>query len=84
MAERKLDDVLGGSAEENAEALRGVLRGDGSEALRDFIAVNAGAGLYVSGLAASIQQGAEQALAAIDEGEASARLGAFVEATRRT
>ena len=84
VAERKLDDVLGGSAEENAAALRGVLRGDGSEALRDFIAVNAGAGLYVSGLAASIQQGVEQALTAIDEGEASARLGAFVEATRRT
>ena len=82
--ERTLDEVRGGSAEENAEALRAVLRGDGSPALRDFIAVNSGAGLYVCGLAASIQQGAEQALKAIDEGEAAARLGAFVEATRRS
>ena len=53
-------------------------------ALRDFIAVNSGAGLYVCGLASSIQQGAEQALKAIVEGEAAARLGAFVEATRRS
>ena len=86
VTERTLDEVRGGSAEENADALRAVLRGDGSgsAALRDFIAVNTGAGLYVCGLAASIQQGAEQALTAIDEGEAAARLGAFVEATRRS
>jgi len=81
--EHALDDVLGGSAEKNAEALRGVLRGDGSGALRDFIAVNAGAGLYVCGLASNLKQGTEMALNAIDEGEAAARLGAFVEATRR-
>ena len=83
VAERTLDEVRGGSADENAEALRAILRGDGSRALRDFVAINAGAGLYVCGLAASIQHGAEQALTAIDEGEAAARLGAFVEATRR-
>ena len=86
VGEHPLEAVRGGSAEDNAEALRGVLRGDGSGrtmALRDFIAVNAGAGLYVCGLAATLQQGAEQALAAIDEGEAAARVGAFVEATRR-
>ena len=82
--EHALDDVLGGDAETNAEALRGVLRGDGSAALRDFIAVNAGAGLYVCGLAANLQQGAEQALAVIDDGGAAARVGAFVEATRRS
>ena len=81
--EHALDDVLGGDAEKNAAALRGVLRGDGSAALRDFIAVNAGAGLYVCGLASNLQQGTEMALTAIDEGEAAARLGAFVEATRR-
>ena len=84
VGEHALDDVLGGDAEANAAALRGVLRGDGSSALRDFIAVNAGAGLYVCGLAATLQQGAEQALAAIDDGGAAARVGAFVEATRRS
>lgn len=83
IVERTFDEILGGSATENAEALRRVLSGTGSEALRDFIAVNAGAGLYVSGLASSIMQGTEQSLAAIDEGEAAARLGAFIEATRR-
>jgi anthranilate phosphoribosyltransferase len=84
VGEHPLEAVRGGTAEENAEALRGVLRGDGSAALRDFIAVNAGAGLYVCGLAASLRQGTEQALTAIEEGEAAARVGAFVEATRRS
>ena len=83
VAERALGEVRGGSAEENAEALRRVLGGGGSAALRDIVAVNAGAGLYVCGLAATIRQGTELALAAIGEGEAAARLGAFVEATRR-
>ena len=83
VAGHTLAELRGGDAGANAEALRGVLSGDGSAALRDCIAVNAGAGLYVCGLAASIRQGAERALEAIAEGEAAARLAAFVEATRR-
>lgn len=75
--------VRGGTPEENAEALRRVLSGTGSVAVRDFIALNAGAGLYVTGLAPSIHQGVERALELIESGEAAARLGAFVEATRR-
>jgi len=78
-----LEAVRGGTPEENAEALRRVLSGNGSPAIRDFIALNAGAGLYVTGLAASIHQGVERALEVIENGEAAARLGAFVEATRR-
>lgn len=77
------DAVRGGSAEENAAALRAVLGGEGSVPLRDFMVLNAGAGLYVAGLASSIRQGVEQARTAIESGDAAARLGAFVEATRR-
>jgi anthranilate phosphoribosyltransferase len=51
--------------------------------VRDFIVVNSGAALYVTGLAATLRQGAEMARQAIDSGDAAARLGAFVEATRR-
>ena len=78
-----LEEVRGGTAEENATQLRLVFSGEGSAALRDFIAANAAAGLYVTGLASSFKQGAEQALAVIDSGEAAARVAAFVEATRR-
>ena len=44
---------------------------------------NAGAGLYVTGLAATVKQGVEQAQQLIDSGDAAARVAAFVEATRR-
>ena len=78
-----LEDVAGGTPEDNAAIMRRAFGGAGSRAVRDYIAANAGAGLYVTGLASSIKQGVEQAFAAIDSGDAAARLGAFVEATRR-
>lgn len=75
--------IEGGDAQRNAELLRNVFAGEGPLALRDLICAQAGAGLYVAGLAASIRQGVEQSVAAIEEGDAAARVGAFVEATRR-
>ncbi|MYH42005.1 MAG: anthranilate phosphoribosyltransferase [Chloroflexi bacterium] len=78
-----LEDVRGGTAEENAALLRSVFSGDGPPAVRDFVVANAAAGLYAAGLASSLRQGAEQAREAIESGDAAARVGAFVEATRR-
>lgn len=75
--------IEGGTAQQNAELLRNVFAGEGPLALRDLVVAQAGAGLYVSGIAATLRQGVEQSIAAIDEGDAAARLGAFVEATRR-
>ena len=60
-----------------------MLKGEGSVAVRDLIVAQAGAGLYVTGLAASLRQGVEMAIRSIDEGDAAAKVGAFVEATRR-
>ena len=48
----------------------------------DIVMLNAGAALYVSGLAQSIQQGIEKAGAAMHAGAASAKLRQFVETTR--
>ena len=76
-------EIAGGTPEENAQVLRDVLAGNGPMAVRDLILANAGAGLYVTGLASSIKNGAELAAKAIDSGDAAARVGAFVEATRR-
>jgi anthranilate phosphoribosyltransferase len=78
-----LSEVVGGTPQENAATMRKIFTGEGPAAVRDFVAANAGAGLYVLGLAASLRQGVEQARAAMDNGDAAARLGAFVEATRR-
>lgn len=78
-----LSDVVGGTPQENATTMRLIFTGEGPAAVRDFVAANAGAGLYVLGLAASLRQGVEQAKTVMDNGDAAARLGAFVEATRR-
>jgi anthranilate phosphoribosyltransferase len=77
------DEIVGGDAQENARLFRAVLGGSGPLALRDMIAAQAGAGLYVTGLAASMKDGVKMALDAIEQGDASAKVAAFVEATRR-
>jgi anthranilate phosphoribosyltransferase len=49
----------------------------------EIVALNAGAALYVAGVASSIAEGIGRARAAIASGAAKARLKAFVAATRR-
>ncbi len=77
------EEIEGGTPQENAQLLRDVFAGRGPEALRDLIVAQAGAGLYVTGLASSLRDGVDRAKRSIDEGDAAARVGAFVEATRR-
>ena len=76
-------DIEGGTPEQNAQIFRDVLRGEGPPAVRDLIVAQAGAGLYVTGLASSLRAGVDMAKQSIDDGDAAAKLGAFVEATRR-
>ena len=67
-------DVAGGSPEENAADLRGIVEGDVRGAKRDIILANAGAAIYVAGRAASLEAGAELAAKAIDDGAAAEQL----------
>ena len=48
-----------------------------SSAARDIVLINAGAAIYVAGLAASIQAGCELAATVIDNGQALAKLEAL-------
>lgn len=75
--------IEGGTPEQNATIFRHVLNAEGPPAVRDLILATAGAGLYVCGLASNLRQGVDLARRAIDSGDAAARVGAFVEATRR-
>lgn len=54
-----LEDLRGGDAEENADILKSVFSGgeNAENAIGNTIALNAGAGLYVYGLADSIEAG---------------------------
>lgn len=52
-----------------------------SGAARDIVAMNAGAGIYVSGLVDSLQEGVQKAQAAIADGSALATRQAYIDAT---
>ena len=70
-------DLRGGDAAYNAEALRRMLAG-APGAYRDTVLMNAGAGLVVAGKAATLEDGIAQAVAAIDSGKAKAVLDRLV------
>ncbi|MFB6128476.1 MAG: anthranilate phosphoribosyltransferase [Halorhabdus sp.] len=67
-------DVAGGTPEANAEALRGIVRGEVDGAKRDIVLANAGAAIYVAGEADSIEDGVEIARQAINSGAAGEKL----------
>ena len=77
------DGLLGGDAHLNARILRDVLSGTESGAARDVIVLNAGAAIYVSGEAESIEEGARLAERSIGDGSAHAAVDEFVRTTRR-
>ena len=72
-----LDELKGGSAEENAAAIRAMLSGTPGP-LRDIVALNAGAALVVAGKVADLRAGAARAAAAIDDGNAKAALDKLI------
>ena len=72
-----LEDLRGSDAATNAVIVGEVLAG-GKGPHRDIVALNAGAGLVVAGLADDLAAGVEQAGAAIDDGRALRVLQALV------
>jgi anthranilate phosphoribosyltransferase len=64
-----LEDIRGGSPEENAKKLVEILSGARNPG-RDIVAMNSGAALYVIGIAETLFDGASMAEEAIDSGRA--------------
>ncbi|MDD1694978.1 MAG: anthranilate phosphoribosyltransferase [Methanoregula sp.] len=81
IAPAQLPDLVGGDAATNACIVREILGGERG-AGRDIVLMNAGAAIYVGGLARDLRDGIARAGASIDSGNALARLDALVEATR--
>ncbi|MGI9356403.1 MAG: anthranilate phosphoribosyltransferase [Rhizobiaceae bacterium] len=71
------DAIRGGDSTVNAAALKGVLDGE-KNAYRDVVLMNAGAGLLIAGLAETLEDGARQSAAAIDNGRAKQTLAKLV------
>lgn len=77
-----LDALKVDTAEQSLALIRGVLAGKAGIA-RDMVALNAGAALYVSGLATDIKQGVELAQRTMQTGSPADRLAALVELTQQ-
>jgi anthranilate phosphoribosyltransferase len=69
----RLEDLAGGTPEENAAAARRVFAGEAGP-LADVTALNAGAALYVAGAAATFKEGVEHARETLASGAAAEKL----------
>ncbi|MEX2502221.1 MAG: anthranilate phosphoribosyltransferase [Trueperaceae bacterium] len=74
--------LLGGDASDNAVATRAILRGERHGPQRDVVQVNAGAALYLAGLANDVPDGVAQAGALLDAGAGAEVLDAYVRFSR--
>lgn len=83
LARHHPDGLLGGDAHLNARILRDILSGAESGAARDVVLLNAGATIYVSGTAKTVEQGVRLAEESIGSGAAISALEDFVHTTRR-
>ena len=73
-----LDELRGGEGTENARITRSILDGSQRGAKRDVVLLNAGATLYIGGLADSIADGIRLAADSIDSGKAAQVLGQMI------
>ena len=76
-----ISDIVVAGPAESLLLIEQVLEGK-SGAARDIVLLNAGAGLYVSGLANSLADGFEMAKNSIDSGKARASKTAYIKATQ--
>jgi anthranilate phosphoribosyltransferase len=72
--------IAGGDARTNAKVLVDLLEGQPGP-VRDIVLLNAGAGLFLTGRAASVREGIALAGEAIDTGRAKAALESLVRVT---
>jgi anthranilate phosphoribosyltransferase len=73
-----VEDLAGGKPDENAALMHRVFGGE-TGPLADVTALNAGAAIYVAGLAPSLEEGYDAARAALASGGAAKKLEALVE-----
>lgn len=75
--------LTGGTPQENARITMDILNGKETGAKRQAVCLNAGAALYITGKAASIENGVRMAEGLIDDGSALEKLREFIEESNR-
>lgn len=76
-------EIVGGTAAENAEITKGILKNEIKGAKRDIVLMNSGCAFYTAGKAASIEDGIKMAADLIDSGKAYEKLEQMIEYTNR-
>jgi anthranilate phosphoribosyltransferase len=79
---RKLEELKGGNAEENAQILVSILRGEEREAKREIAVLNAAAGILVAGRAGDMKEAIAMAEESIDSMKALNKLNDLIKFTR--
>lgn len=77
-----LDDLAGGSAEDNAKLFASLIDGTETGPRRDVVLLNAAAGLLVAGIVDNLRSGVELAGAALDDGRVGSKLAALIDGAR--
>lgn len=77
-----LQDIIGGSPEENAQIAKDILSGKEQGAKRDIVILNAGMGIYLGSDDISMEDAVKKAAEMIDNGSAYEKMQSFVKATQ--
>ena len=77
-----VEEIAGGTPEENARLVRAVLAGEREGAARDVVLANAGAAIFVGGGATDLREGVERARETIESGRAADVLEKLVTLSR--
>ena len=78
-----LEELRGGDGTENAKITKNILNGTEKGAKRNIVLLNAGATLYVGGVAESMEAGVKLAAETIDSGKAYKKMEDLVRASNR-
>ena len=79
----KREEILGGSAEENAEIAIEILKSEEKGAKRQVVLLNAAAAIYVGGRAKDLKEGVKLAAESIDSGAAHRKLEELIQFTSK-
>lgn len=82
LARGSKEEVVGGYAEENADIIRRLFKGE-KGIKRDILLLNSGAALYLGKKASSIEEGINYAKEIIDTGLAERKMEEYIKFTRR-
>ena len=77
------EDLVGGTAEDNAQITRDILSGKEQGGRRNAVLMNAGACFYAAGKAETLADGIKMAAEVIDSGKAAETLEKYIEVSNR-